>query len=239
MYLWGWPARQLLGLLTASTARGAFGQDMAAESRKAESNAMFTVPAAATTGKPVVANVEDPEAVDAQSLCPGYIASNAVDTDFGLIAQLSLAGPACNVYGNDIDYLSLTVEYQAQDRLRIEIIPTYLDSSNKSHYILSDSLVPKPTLDDDAPSPADADLQFSWINDPTFSFTVTRRSSGDVLFSTKGRKIVYEDQFIEFGSAMPPDYNVYGLGEVIRPFRLGNNITRTLWAVDVAGPIDE
>ncbi|KAI9754374.1 MAG: hypothetical protein M1815_005675 [Lichina confinis] len=239
MYLWGWPARQLFGLLTASTARGAFGQDAAAESWQTASNAMFTVPAAATTGKPVIANVEDPEAVDAQAICPGYIASDAVDTDVGLTAQLSLAGPACNVYGNDIDHLSLTVEYQAQDRLHVEIIPTYLDSSNKSHYILPDSFVPKPTFDESAPSPAGADLQFSWTNDPTFSFTVTRRSSGDALFSTKGRKFVYEDQFIEFGSDLPPDYNVYGLGEVIRPFRLGNNLTRTLWAVDAAGPMDE
>ena len=37
--------------------------------------------------------------------------------------------------------------------------------------------------------------------------------------------LVYEDQFIEFVSALPENYNLYGLGEVFRGFRLGNNLT--------------
>jgi hypothetical protein len=36
---------------------------------------------------------------------------------------------------------------------------------------------------------------------------------------------VYEDQFIEFASPLPENYNLYGLGEVIHGFRLGNNLT--------------
>ena len=45
--------------------------------------------------------------------CPGYSASNVKYTHNGLTADLSLAGDACNVYGTDIEDLTLTVEYQA------------------------------------------------------------------------------------------------------------------------------
>ena len=41
--------------------------------------------------------------------CPGYRASNVVETRTGLTADLELAGDACNVYGTDIERLRLTV----------------------------------------------------------------------------------------------------------------------------------
>ena len=44
--------------------------------------------------------------------CPGYTASNIVQTGTGLTADLTLAGPACNVYGYDLGALKLLVEYQ-------------------------------------------------------------------------------------------------------------------------------
>lgn len=44
--------------------------------------------------------------------CPGYTASNVVQTDSGLTASLSLAGDACNLYGYDLPDLTLLVEYQ-------------------------------------------------------------------------------------------------------------------------------
>ncbi|KAI9853072.1 MAG: hypothetical protein M1838_001573 [Thelocarpon superellum] len=188
-------------------------------------------------GANLIPNVQDPQAVDAQAVCPGYLASNVVTTSSGLTASLALAGKACNVYGTDIDRLNLTVEYQSSDRLHVEIIPTHVDASNASHYILPDHLVKKPGADE--PSTPDAsDLTFNWTNVPSFAFSVTRRSSGDILFSTEGKQLVYENQFIEFSSSLPENYNLYGLGEVIHGLRLGNNLTRTIFAADVGDPID-
>ena len=162
-----------------------------------------------------------------------------IRTPYGLTALLSLAGDACNVYGTDVDALNLTVEYQSGDRLHVEITPTYIDSSNSSWFILPEVLVEKPTIDADANlTIADNDLNFIWSNDPTFSFTVIRQSTGDVLFSTTGTKLVFENQFIEFASSLPENYNLYGLGEVIHGLRMGNNFTRTFWAADVGDPID-
>lgn len=201
--------------------------------------AIFTVPAEAQNGLPVLPNINDPQAANAQDVCPGYTASNVVRTPYGLTADLSLAGSACNVYGTDVEALNLTVEYQSSDRLHIEITPAYVDSSNSSWYVLPEALVPKPTIGADANSTTlDNDLNFIWSNDPTFSFTVIRQSTGDVLFSSIGSKLVFENQFIEFGSSLPENYNLYGMGEVIHGLRMGNNLTRTFYAADVGDPID-
>jgi alpha-glucosidase len=53
-----------------------------------------------------------------------------------------------------------------------------------------------------------------------------------------GSKLVYEDQFIEFVTSMPENYNTYGLGERIHGLRLGNNFTATIYAADTGDPID-
>lgn len=41
----------------------------------------------------------------------GYTVSNVQQSGTGLSADLSLAGPACNSYGKDIENLRLTVSY--------------------------------------------------------------------------------------------------------------------------------
>ncbi|KAJ2982768.1 hypothetical protein NUW58_g6373 [Xylaria curta] len=183
-----------------------------------------------------IPNIHDPGAVDPQAVCPGYTASNVVETSLGLTADLILAGSPCDVYGTDIEALALIVEYQAVDRLHIEILPKYIGQNNQSWFVLPEALVPKPKADVHAAP--QSDLAFSWSNEPTFSFMVTRKSTGDVLFSTEGTHLIYEDQFIEFKSALPDNYNLYGLGETIHGLRLGNNLTRTLYNADVGDIID-
>lgn len=49
---------------------------------------------------------------------------------------------------------------------------------------------------------------------------------------------MYEDQFIEFVSALPEDYNLYGLGERMHGLRLNHNLTATIYAADVGDPLD-
>ncbi|CAN8101423.1 unnamed protein product [Discula destructiva] len=199
--------------------------------------AVFTVPADSDVGQPVIANIQDPKAVDAQTVCPGYTATNVQTSDTGLTADLDLAGPGCSVYGNDVENLTLTVLYQDTGRLNVQIQPRYIGPENETWFVLPEALVPKPVSRGNA-SAESSDLGISWTNDPTFSFTVTRKSTNDTLFTTAGSKLVYEDQFIEFVSPLPENYNLYGLGEVIHGFRLGNNLTRTLFAADVGDNID-
>lgn len=200
---------------------------------------IFTVPPAADVGATLLPNIYDPQAVDAQSVCPGYTASGVVSSPYGLSATLTLAGSPCNVYGTDIETLNLTVEYQSTDRLSIRIVPSAIDATNLSQYILPDYLVHQPTRDADANTTSlNSDLKFAWTNNPTFSFSISRVSTGDILFSTEGTKLVFENQFVEFASSLPENYNLYGLGETIHGLRLGNNFTKTIYAADVGDPID-
>jgi len=65
------------------------------------SNAFFMLLGAVSGA--VAASIDD---------CPGYTATNVVRSATGLTADLTLAGPACNVYGYDLGALKLLVEYQ-------------------------------------------------------------------------------------------------------------------------------
>lgn len=197
-----------------------------------------SLPDNADAGQHLIPWIDDPERKDPQAECPGYIASDVVKTETGFTAALDLAGKACNVYGNDVLNLTLTVNYQGPDRLNIEIKPRFLGAENQTWFDLPEAMFPKPA--NPGPGEDEGDLKLDWENgDDGFAFEVSRRSTGDVLFSTVGRKLVYEDQFIEFKSLLPQEYNLYGLGEVIRGFRLGNNLTRTLYNVDAGGPVDK
>ena len=55
----------------------------------------------------------DPSVLDA---CPGYIATNVEVRRDGLTADLVLGGKPCNVFGNDIQKLSLSVVYETGTR---------------------------------------------------------------------------------------------------------------------------
>jgi len=199
----------------------------------------FTVPSEADDGATLLPNIKDEDAPNAQHHCPGYTASSVKTSSTGLTAQLALAGPACNVYGTDINNLELTVEYQTNSRLHVNIHPTNITPQNESWYILPTEYVPAGTQADGQMTTSD--LTFSWghSQDSGFGFNVTRNSTGDVLFSTTGNKLVYENQFIEIVTHQDKGYNLYGLGEVIHGLRLGNNLTRTIYAADVGDPIDE
>jgi alpha-glucosidase len=143
-------------------------------------------------------------------------------------ADLTLAGKACNIYGNDIQDLTLDVQYQSKERLAVRIYPKYLAPSNQSLYILSPTLTPVGVAEPGA-SKDSSDLVFSYTNDPSFQFRVSRASSGEIIFDTYGKVIVFEDQFLELVTNMVPDYNIYGLAENLRGFRIPNVFNQTFW----------
>ncbi|PTU24247.1 hypothetical protein P175DRAFT_0513260 [Aspergillus ochraceoroseus IBT 24754] len=197
----------------------------------------FTIPASADVGAQLIANIDDPQAINAQSVCPGYKASNVRHTSHGFSASLELAGDPCNVYGTDVDLLTLNVEFQDMNRLNIQIVPTYLDASNSSWFTLSEEIVPRPKASPGA-SASHSDLSLTWSNEPSFNFQVTRKATREVIFDTTGSVLVFENQFIEFVTSLPEEYNLYGLGERINQLRLLRNATLTTYAADIGDPID-
>ncbi|KAI9699860.1 MAG: hypothetical protein M1820_007035 [Bogoriella megaspora] len=157
--------------------------------------------------------------------CPGYSASNLVQGDTSFTADLSLAGTACNTYGDDIQNLTLKVEYESESRLHVQIY-----DKAEQVYQVPDSVLPRPTS-----SSISSDgclLSFSY-NESPFWFAVTRKSNNEVLFNTSGTALVFESQYLRLRTQLPDEPFLYGLGEHTDPFRLNyTNYTRTLWSRD-------
>ncbi|OAA65035.1 alpha-glucosidase [Cordyceps fumosorosea ARSEF 2679] len=159
--------------------------------------------------------------------CPGYTASNVQTTDSGLTAELTLAGTACNVYGEDLKDLILQVTYETDNRLHVKI----QDAGNQV-YQVPESVFARSSAKTTASA---SHLQFAHTASP-FSFKVTRRDTGEVLFDTSAASLVFESQYLRLRTALPSDPYLYGLGEHSDPFRLNTTAyIRTLWNQDSFG----
>ncbi|OZJ03699.1 hypothetical protein BZG36_03499 [Bifiguratus adelaidae] len=167
----------------------------------------------------------------ANATCSGYKVSQASETSCGLTASLELIGEPCNIYGVDIKTLVLQVDYETDNRLHVKLY-----DAAKHQFQIPDSLFPRPG---GCLSASKANLKFSWEKCP-FSFTVSRKSNNEILFSTKGYDLVFQNQYLQLSSSLPDNANIYGLGEVIAPLRRDpSNTTQTLWARDAGDPIDQ
>lgn len=162
--------------------------------------------------------------------CPGYTASNVERTDGGFTADLTLAGAECNIYGQDLHDLKFMAEFQTDSRLHVIIY-----DKDEAVYQVPDFIVPRPGGSVNAD---DSLLDISLEEEP-FSFTVTRKSNKEVIFSTKGSSIVFENQYWRLRTSLPDNPSLYGLGEHTDSLRLPtSNYIRTLWARD-AGAVPQ
>ncbi|KIP03529.1 glycoside hydrolase family 31 protein [Phlebiopsis gigantea 11061_1 CR5-6] len=191
----------------------------------------------------------------------GYVVSSVQETKTGLIARLSLAGPSCNAFGLDVEDLALEVDYESDSRLHVNIYDVEGQQFTIPRSVID---VPEPTANTHTSS---SDLVFNYDSTP-FAFWITRRfePSEPPLFDTRtaslpptpippidtadpstgldGFPLVFEDQFLQFTSALPRGTNIYGLGEVVASSGIRRNIDgdgtiQTMWARDAASPIDE
>ncbi|KAG9193790.1 alpha-glucosidase [Alternaria panax] len=157
-------------------------------------------------------------AVDA---CPGYTASNVVDSDSGLTADLTLSGEACNAYSDDIKDLKLVVEYQTNDRLHIKIY-----DADQQVYQVQEEVFARPKHE--KANAGNTALEFGIKTSP-FSFAVKRRDNGEVLFDTGTVPLVFEKQYVRLRTKLPDNPNIYGLGEHSDSFRFAtDNYERVL-----------
>jgi hypothetical protein len=148
----------------------------------------------------------------APSVSADYVISSLDKKDYGWEGTLKLASPA--PYGDDIHALKLSVWFETDTRLRV----TLRDADKPRWEIPADFLhIDSRTPPTSAPTAALYD--FSVTSTP-FGFAITRRSTGVVLFNTTMQSLYYSSLYLQVGTAMLADANVYGLGERIMPFRL-------------------
>lgn len=135
----------------------------------------------------------------------------------------------------------LRIHITDRDRRRWEVPgdiiprPTQWTASNTLHQTFSGR-------DSISISHAALDLVFTLRNTTPFSFSVARRSSGDILFDTLPTQsdpatfIIFKDQYIQLSSSLPKDRSfLYGLGEhTKRSLRLQHDQTLTMWNSDIA-----
>ena len=96
-------------------------------------------------------------------------------------------------------------------RLHVKIY----DAEERVYQVPAD-VVPRP-LDGSIDGPTD--LTFDLVEDP-FSFMITRKSDGDVLFDTSASALVFESTYLRLRTALPDEANLYGLGESRDALRL-------------------
>lgn len=92
---------------------------------------------------------------------------------------------------------------------------------------MQESVLARPT-NGGGPS-VDSLLQFTFVENP-FSFAITRKASNSTLFNTTGTQLIFESQYVRLRTSLPPNPNLYGLGEHSDSFRLETqDYQRVFW----------
>ncbi|KAL7603562.1 hypothetical protein Lser_V15G19737 [Lactuca serriola] len=164
-----------------------------------------------------------------------------------LVADLQL-NKKSSLFGPDIDELKLFASFETTDCLRIRItdakhqrweIPTHVLPRQPRTFNFppkSDEKIPSKLLLSDPASDLILTLHNTTTGTTTqFGFTITRRSTGDILFDTSGNVLIFKDQYLELTSSLPANRSsIYGIGEhTKRSFKLTHNQTLTLWNADI------
>ncbi|KAI0338173.1 glycoside hydrolase family 31 protein [Trametopsis cervina] len=198
------------------------------------------------------------------SNCPGYILTNLEQTATGLTAHLGLAGTPCNAFGQDVSNLTLQVTYDSDTRLHVNVYDT-----KQSQFTVPSSVVSlSPARQTVHENSSDLVFNYEpspfafWITRrsqpqayPLFDTRISSLPatpippviSADNSTALDGFPLVFEDQYLQLTSSLPLGANIYGLGEVVASsgFRrdVGTNggagTIQTMWARDIADPIDE
>lgn len=181
---------------------------------------------------------------------PGYDARNVQVTGTGLTADLALAGPATNSYGNDIENLRVVVNYDTcksrttrssipccctdAEGLKAKRLHIKIEDNPAIAYQVPPSVFPIPDNSSSVPA-GQSELEFIYTEAP-FSFQVVRKSNNETLFDSSAAPLVFQDEYLRLRTALPENPNLYGLGEHSDSFRLNStNYTRTLWSRDSYG----
>lgn len=127
--------------------------------------------------------------------------SDVVNTNAGFTATLKNL-PSAPVFGNSIENILLTAEYQTSNRFHFKLT----DQTKKRYEVPHEHVQP---FSGNAPSSLNYKVE---VSKEPFSIKVTRKSNNRVLFDSSIGPLLFSDQFLQFSTHLP-SANVYGLGE--------------------------
>jgi len=107
-----------------------------------------------------------------------------------------------------------------------------ITDASAARYEVPESVLPRPKPNHTRQTPT---IGFNYTTSP-FSFSIFRKSTGEVLFSALSHPIIFKPQYIRVKTSIPAQANIYGLGEHTHSFRIPpDNTTLTLWSRDAVG----
>ena len=111
---------------------------------------------------------------------PGYsvVAGTYEETEQGIYAQLALLSGSGGPYGQDFQFLDLTVIFMTNEVVRVRIEP-----SDSDRWRVPEETLKGPIVGSILQSAANTNYQISIIQNP-FSLSVVRKSNGEVLFNS-------------------------------------------------------
>ncbi|XP_051007616.1 maltase-glucoamylase [Acomys russatus] len=132
----------------------------------------------------------------------GYkMESGPVNTNAGFTAQLKNL-PSASLFGNDIENILLTAEYQTSNRFHFKLT----DQTKKRFEVPHEHVQP---FSGNAASSLNYKVD---VYKEPFSIKVTRKSNNRVLFDSSIGPLIFSDQFLQLSTHLP-SANIYGLGE--------------------------
>ena len=159
-----------------------------------------------------------------------YTAQKVSDTTWTLqyvadphdLEELGVDEPELQLVVEEVNHCVLRMKITTPQNDRFEL-PYVREVSTDAHY--------------DCP-----ERMYSWrvLTDP-FGVEVTRTETGEVLFHSLEagtRNLVFKERYVEWSTALPPEADLYGLGEqvgVLRRARQGETVT--LWNTDRGTPV--
>jgi alpha-glucosidase (family GH31 glycosyl hydrolase) len=159
-----------------------------------------------------------------------YTVASLAVTAYGYEAVLSLSSPA--PYGGGLPFLSVSVWYETDSRLRVAI-----RDANSTRWEIPQQYRHVDAQQPPTSPPSSPLYRFVLPQQPgsAFSFQVLRAATGRVLFDTSVGAFHDSPQYIEISTAQPADASLYGFGERILPLRLPKE-DLVIWTTDWANP---
>ncbi|KAK2141238.1 hypothetical protein LSH36_1136g01048 [Paralvinella palmiformis] len=106
-----------------------------------------------------------------------------------------------SVFGQDIGQITLDVEFQTEQRLRLK----FYDASTSRFEVPI-------TISGTGTAPVVKDYDVTFSNDPVFNFQIKRISTDTVIFDSSIGGLQFADQYIQIAGRLDSD-KVYGFGE--------------------------